>query len=254
MNIACIQADIEWENPSANLTHFEELIQKIVPGCDLLILPEMFTTGFTMRSEAACLPPENFVVEWMKKQAFHLNAAITGSLIIRDNNDIYNRLYFVEPEGKISIYDKRHLFRMGGESEHFRAGSKRLIIPFRGWNILPLICYDLRFPVWSRNQEDYDLLIYLANWPGIRSDVWNTLLRARAIENQAWVAGVNRVGKDGEEIDYIGESQFVDPKGRIVSKLNDKESVLQESISLEELQNFRKKFPAWKDRDSFILL
>lgn len=253
MNIALIQPDIRWEQPEANLKHYDSMIDSIHKGCDLILLPEMFTTGFTMRAEIFCLPNENHVVDWMKNHSYRLDAAIAGSLIVQEREGIYNRLYFVEPEGKISIYDKRHLFRMGGEGEHYRAGTEKLVVSFRGWRICPLICYDLRFPVWSRYHEDYDLLLYTANWPAVRTDVWNTLLKARAIENQTWVAGINRVGRDGEGIEYIGETQVIDPKGKIILKMGEREGIGYAELSLEELQNFRKKFPVWKDRDSFNL-
>lgn len=262
MNIVLVQPDIIWESPEENLKQLNELLDSIGDNPDLIVLPEMFTTGFSMNSEKLALPPENPVIGWMKGKATQLGSAITGSLIIADelpsgtkkssaSKKYFNRLIFIDDRGKMSFYDKRHLFQMGGEGDHFSAGEKRLILNYKGWRICPLICYDLRFPVWSRNREEYDLLIYVANWPAVRSEVWNTLLKARAIENQAWVVAVNRTGKDGEEIEYIGESQVIDPKGKLVHKSDDKSGITEVNVSFEELDNFRMKFPAWKDRDHF---
>lgn len=262
MNIILVQPDIIWESPEDNLKQLNEFFDRIEKVPDLVILPEMFTTGFSMNSEKLALPPENPVIGWMKGKATQLGSAITGSLIIADDPSLpsnktssskkhFNRLIFIDDQGNMSYYDKRHLFRMGGEGDHFSAGNRRLIVNYKGWRICPLICYDLRFPVWSRNREEYDLLIYVANWPAVRSDVWNTLLKARAIENQAWVIAVNRTGKDGEGIEYIGESQVIDPKGKEIHKSGAAPGIKELGISLEELDIFRQKFPAWKDRDHF---
>jgi predicted amidohydrolase len=262
MKIVLIQPDIIWESPVQNLEKYNNLLDRTGEDPDLIILPEMFTTGFSMRSADLALPPDNPVIDWMRNKAIYHGSAITGSIIIADkstNSDFqtkgaksfFNRLFFIDNKGNLSYYDKRHMFRMGGEGENFSAGNRRLIVNHRGWRICPLICYDLRFPVWSRNREEYDLLIYLSNWPAVRSDVWNTLLKARAMENQSWVIGVNRVGKDGEGIDYAGESQIIDPKGKVILKAGGDEGVFEEIISLEDLYEFRKKFPAWKDRDHF---
>lgn len=251
MKILLIQPDIIWESPLKNIEKYNKLIDSALSDPELILLPEMFTTGFSMNTEKLALPANNDIINWMKDKAKLLNTTIAGSLIINDQGSFYNRLYFVNSKGIIEYYDKRHMFRMGGEGEYYRAGFRRPVFSLNGWRILGLVCYDLRFPVWSRNREEYDLLIYVANWPAARSDVWNTLLRARAIENQSWVIGLNRVGIDGEEIEYIGESQVIDPKGMVINKLEDREKILETEISLDELNKFRKKFPAWKDRDKF---
>ncbi|MFW5820422.1 MAG: amidohydrolase [Bacteroidota bacterium] len=262
MKLVLVQPDILWESPGENLENLNKLLDQIEGKPDLIILPEMFTTGFSMNTKEMAQPPENPVIGWMRGKATRFKSAIMGSMIIADHkkensrndgDDIsyFNRLIFLSEEGDLFFYDKRHMFRMGGEGDHFSAGKKRLIVNHMAWKICPLICYDLRFPVWSRNREDYDLLIYVANWPAVRSDVWNTLLKARAIENQSWVVGVNRTGKDGEGINYIGESQIVNPKGEVVDKLNGREMIREVDISLEELDIFRQKFPVWKDRDHF---
>jgi len=262
MKLVLVQPDILWESPTENLENLNKLLEQIEGNPDLIILPEMFTTGFSMNTEEMAQPPENPVIGWMRGKAVRFKSAIMGSMIIadhkkknnrKDGDDIcyFNRLIFLSKEGDLFFYDKRHMFRMGGEGDHFSAGKNRLIVNHMAWKIFPLICYDLRFPVWSRNREDYDLLIYVANWPAVRSDVWNTLLKARAIENQSWVVGVNRTGKDGEGISYIGESQIINPKGEVIEKLNGREMIREADISLEELDIFRQKFPVWKDRDHF---
>jgi predicted amidohydrolase len=251
MNIVIIQPDIIWESPERNIENYRRLLSAITTDPDLIILPEMFTTGFSMNSSKLAVSVDNPFADWMKSIVKEKTSAITGSLIIMEGGKFYNRLIFIDSKGHISFYDKRHLFRMGGEGDHFTSGNKKLIVELDEWKICPLICYDLRFPVWSRNREEYDLLLYVSNWPAARSEVWNTLLKARAIENQSWVIGVNRVGRDGENIDYKGESQVIDPKGKIRMYLDDQEQVGEISISLSELRNFRKKFPVWKDRDHF---
>ncbi len=262
MNIVIVQPAIIWESPAENLEKYNHLLSGIKNDPDLIVLPEMFTTGFSMNSEKLAVPHENPVIGWMRGKATRFGSAITGSLIIEDTGkspekdenitkSFFNRLIFINEEGELSYYDKRHMFRMGGEGDHFTAGKERLIVNYKAWRICPLICYDLRFPVWSRNREEYDLLLYVANWPAARSEVWNTLLRARAIENQSWVIGVNRTGKDGEGMEYNGESQVIDPKGNVLVKLGKEEAITEVKISLEDLDIFRQKFPVWKDRDPF---
>ncbi|MGC9343611.1 MAG: nitrilase-related carbon-nitrogen hydrolase, partial [Bacteroidales bacterium] len=189
MNISIVQPDIIWESPDKNIEKYNLLLKEINSNPDLVILPEMFTTGFSMNSRELAVSMDNPFISWMQSRADQLNSAITGSLIIKDGNQYFNRLIFINRDGHISHYDKRHMFRMGGEGDHFSSGNKKVIVKFDEWRICPLICYDLRFPVWSRNREEYDLLIYVANWPAVRSEVWNALLKARAIENQAWVIG-----------------------------------------------------------------
>lgn len=237
---------------------FEEKIWGIEDSTDVIILPEMFNTGFSMNAKKLAEPVNFKTFRWMSQMARQKDAAVVGSYIVKESGKYYNRLYWVEPDGSFDFYDKHHLFRMGDEQLTFAEGKKRMIRTFRGWKILPLICYDLRFPVWSRNKFDapsgkleYDLLIYVANWPAPRTDVWNTLLRARSLENQCFTIGVNRTGKDGMDIAYDGHSCFVDFKGQVLSEISNKPSLQTITLNLDELHSFRKKFPAYLDGDSF---
>ncbi len=253
LHIALLQFDPVWEEPDQNRDRIEHLLIGIRQETRLLILPEMFSTGFSMAPENVAESMDGPTLKWMKKIAGRLNAAICGSLIIRENNLFYNRFVFVHPSGEIRHYDKRHLFTMGEEPAHYEAGNKRIVVEFEGWRICPLICYDLRFPVWSRNKNNYDVLIYSANWPSSRQDVWSTLLKARAIENQCYVAGVNRAGTDLLQIYYSGGSQVVTPKGTYLAQsVSDCEELLFASLSYHELFDFRKKFPVLDDADDFI--
>ncbi|NOR73660.1 MAG: amidohydrolase [Draconibacterium sp.] len=249
LKITVIQPDIIWEDPKANLDRYSGLIENI-DKTDVIILPEMFTTGFSMN-------PQNFKeyvngnsVKWMKEMAVIKNAAIVGSLIIEENNNIYNRAFWIFPDGNLKYYDKRHLFTMGQEYLYYSAGKEKLIVEYKGWRFCPLICYDLRFPVWSRNQENYDVLIYVANWPSPRHHVWKNLLVSRAIENQSYCFGVNRTGTDGNGLKYLGDSGLVTPKGFGVF-LGVKEQVHTFEISYSELHNFRERFPLLNDKDKF---
>jgi len=254
LTISTVQADLIWENINSNLIRFEALINSIDQPTDIIILPEMFTTGFTMKQQEYAESTEGKTLEWLKKTAIDRNTAIIGSFICKDKEQFYNRLYFVHPDGQYETYDKRHLFRMGEEHLHYGQGEKRVIVEYKGWRICPLICYDLRFPVWSRNKDDYDLLLYIANWPESRRDVWKTLLAARAIENQCYVAGVNRVGKDGMGLKYSGDSRVIDARGETVSQSRmSEESVISVEISLDELMDFRDIFPVFKDADKFSI-
>lgn len=254
LTIAYIQANLVWENSEANLQKFENQF-KDIDKADIVILPEMFNTGFTMNVAKQAQQHDGVVVKWMQEQATTHNFAVFGSVIINDAGKIFNRFIMAYPNQKINWYDKRHLFRMGKEHENFTAGSKIQISEYSNWRIRPLICYDLRFPVWSRNTNNYDLLIYVANWPAARRNVWNTLLKARAIENQCYVVGVNRIGKDGMNIEYSGDSMIINPKGNIVSELPvNKEGIGITTISLNELQKFRDKFPVGFDADDFNIL
>jgi predicted amidohydrolase len=254
LNITIIQTELAWEQPGKNLEHFYSRIKEISEQTDLVILPEMFTTGFSMHPEKLSEPTEGKTLKWMQSVAAEKNTTLTGSLIINEKNNYYNRLFVVTPKGDYTIYDKRHLFRMGEENQHYTAGNKRVILNIGSWRILPLICYDLRFPVWSRNQNDYDLSIYIANWPEVRKHVWRTLLMARALENQVYVAGVNRIGKDGKGLTYSGDSMVVDPRGNILTRTAPyEESVETVTLSLDELNRFRKNFPVGKDADEFII-
>lgn len=254
LKIAYIQSNIIWEDSSKNLRKLDEVLTKI-DEVDLIILPEMFNTGFTMNVNSVAQSADGMVALWLKKYALERGCALMGSAIINQNNKFANRLLMALPCSGIKHYDKRHLFRMGNEHERFEAGTSSPIFNYFGWRIRPLICYDLRFPVWSRNKNNYDLLVYVANWPGPRRNVWITLLKARAIENQCYVIAVNRVGTDGMGINYTGDSMVINPKGEIISELPiNEEGIGYAEISLNELNSFRKKFPVHLDADDFELL
>ena len=206
MQVAIIQTQLFWENVSKNLTHFEQKIEEITLGIDLIVLPEMFTSGFTMHPERVAQKMDGFAIDWMKKQAAKKQAAICGSLVIEENNRFYNRFIFVLPDGTLYFYNKRHLFTLANEQLHYTAGNEKVIITYKGWQICLQICYDLRFPAFVRNHENYDLIIYVANWPNTRINAWDMLLKARAIENMCHVIGVNRVGVDENGLNFSGQS------------------------------------------------
>jgi omega-amidase len=253
LNLTIIQQDIIWGDIDANLEHLDVLISQNKYPSDVILLPEMFSTGFTMDTKNFDDVKQGKTVKWMIDKADKYKVAVTGSIIHKVNNRYFNRLYWINPDGESHIYDKRHLFRMGREDQFYERGDKRLIVQYKGWRICPLICYDLRFPVWSRNKNDYDLLVYVANWPAARNQVWNILLRARAIENQCFVVGVNRVGRDGENIHYIGESCVIHPKGYLSTGIHEPiEQVINHTIDLMELLDFRKKFPILDDADDIM--
>jgi len=255
IKIACIQSDLAWEDADKNLDMFASEFKVVPEDTDLIILPEMFSTGFSMKTEKLAEKMNGRSFEWLKEQATKINKVIIGSLIIADNNDYYNRLFVMFPDGNYEYYDKRHLFRMGNEHKHYSAGNKRLVFQYKNWRICPLTCYDLRFPVWSRNQNDYDLLIYIANWPESRRVVWEKLLPARAIENQVYVAGVNRVGEDGEGLSYAGDTMIINPRGEIMVKSKEKtQQIIHGDLSLDKLNQFREKFPVGLDADKFKIL
>lgn len=251
LKITIIQPDIIWEDIHSNLSKYSKLLSD-VEKTDVIVFPEMFTTGFSMQSEKLAETMDGISVAWMKNMAKEKDASVVGSLIINDKGNIYNRAVWVFPEGKIQYYDKRHLFTMGEENSHYSPGEEKTIVEFRGWKFCPLICYDLRFPVWSRNTENYDVLIYMANWPAPRHYVWENLLVARAIENQAYCVGVNRVGEDGVGIEYLGNSVLASPKG-IPEFMNEQEEIKTFEISYTDLHQFRKSFPVLNDRDNFII-
>lgn len=254
MKLTLIQTDIIWENKFRNLERMGEMISSIPAGTDIIILPEMFNTGFSMNPAELAESPHSVTFDWMHNIAAKFNFGICGSYIVKENSNFYNRWIFVSPDGGASIYDKRHLFVISGEEALFTRGEERVIFTFRGIRISPNVCYDLRFPVWSRNRNDYDLLINSSNWPESRRDVWITLLKARAIENQCFVAGVNRIGIDGTGIKYCGDSMIFGPKGEIIAEgKQDLESVITGEISIDELSDFRKKFPVQDDGDDFTL-
>lgn len=255
LTITIIQTDLYWESATANLAMLEEKIASIATPTDLIILPEMFNTGFTMNVKAVAEPMNLLTFKWMKQQAKQTKAVITGSFIVNDNGQFYNRLIWMRPDGTFETYDKRHLFRMGDEHLSFEGGTKRLIVTLKGWKICPLICYDLRFPVWSRNvNQAYDLVIYVANWPAVRAKVWDTLLQARAIENQAYCIGVNRVGNDGMNLSYAGNSALIDYKGNAQFYESQLETVYTTTLNKQALVDFRTKFPAYLDADNFEII
>jgi len=255
IKISILQLDLIWENPSANLKKIDSLLAGKLNDSEVLFLPEMFTTGFTMNPLSVVEPMDGESVLWMKNRAKEWNTILAGSLVIEENDQIYNRFLWVSPNGDIQYYDKRHLFRMGDENEHYSSGKQKLITNVRNWRFRPLVCYDLRFPVWSRNRADYDILTYVANWPESRRHVWNNLLIARALENQSYVVGVNRIGKDRNGITYAGDSVIVDPRGNLLSKTQpNMESFETVCLSMKELREFREKFPVVIDADEFTLL
>ena len=254
LTVAALQVDLLWENIIGNQTKIGNLIEDLSPEVNLVILPEMFTSGFTQNSERLAEEMNGATLEWLSRKADKYNLAIMGSLIIREEGRFYNRMVLMEPGGKVQTYDKRHQFRMGDEHNYYSGGEERKVFLFQGWRILPQICYDLRFPVWSRNRNDYDLMVYVASWPESRRDVWSILLQARAIENQAFLVGVNRVGEDGSGMTYSGDSVILDPKGMVLSGAKrGVEATISASLSLEELISFRSKFPAWMDGDDFSI-
>ena len=254
LRIAVFQLDLAWENPEANRTKIDEWIQKANRKMDVVFLPEMFTTGFSMNVAELAESMDGETIKWMKTLCSEHQLALCGSLIIKENGQFFNRLVFVKPSGEIAYYNKRHLFTMANEESHFQQGTERLIVTYNGWRICPLICYDLRFPVWARNRNEYDILVYSANWPESRTEVWNTLLKARAIENQSYVVGANRVGVDGSNILYSGNSQLIDPKGNILSAIADHhKGIVYAGFSYSELTGLREKFPVLNDADEFVI-
>ena len=305
LSVTLIQTDLYWENPTANLANLEEKIAQISTQTDLIILPEMFNSGFTMNAKAVAEPMNLTTFKWLRQQAKKANAVVMGSFIVkcstgipsrgvddtgkdsratledtgRDSRATYhNRLIWMRPDGSFEKYDKRHLFRMGNEHLTFTGGTERLIVELKGWKICPLICYDLRFPVWSRqgkgeeerkdieegnvhnsqfithnSQLNYDLLIYIANWPSARSQVWDTLLQARAIENQSYCIGVNRVGNDGMGLNYSGNSAVIDFKGNQLFYQKELEVIHNQILNYQKLIDFRTKFPAYLDADEFFI-
>ncbi len=256
LTITTIQSNLFWEDIEKNLNMFSEKISVINEKTDLIILPEMFTTGFSMSTEKFAEKMDGRTVSWMKEKAKEKNCVVTGSFICTENDKYYNRLVWAKPSGTYSTYDKRHLFSMAEENKYYTAGDKKIMEKINGWKICPLICYDLRFPVWSRNtnKHKYDLLIYVANWPERRSHPWKTLLLARAIENQSYVVGLNRVGNDGNEIYHSGDSAVINAKGEIISSTQPNEEKTETiTLSYSELQEFRKQFPVLDDADEFHL-
>ncbi|MCX2982979.1 amidohydrolase [Halieaceae bacterium IMCC14734] len=253
LNVSLLQCPLHWEAPAANRAYVEEMISQLSADTDLLILPEMFTTGFSMRSKENAETSAGATLPWLQQLAERYDLAITGSLAVASDDQVYNRLLFVTPDGRVQHYDKKHLFRMSGEHLHYAAGDSRLVVQWRDWRICPMICYDLRFPVWSRNTGDYDLLLYVANWPAKRQYHWRQLLIARAIENQAYCIGVNRIGTDGNAIAYSGDSLILAADGEMLVDCADAEGLFSSRLSASALQRYRSKFPCHEDADNFSL-
>ncbi|MEY2792778.1 MAG: hypothetical protein RJA76_770 [Bacteroidota bacterium] len=253
LRITLVQTPLVWENPIANCSALEEALTTLINQTDVVILPEMFTTGFSINIHQAELM-NGPSVKWMQLMSKRLNSLVVGSIKIKDSGQYFNRLLAVFPDGSISFYDKKHLFRMGEEGNVYTAGENRKVISFKGFTIGLFVCYDLRFPVWIRNrQNEYDLAVFIANWPAARANAWKTLLQARAIENLSFVAGVNIIGTDGNGLTYQGDSAMIDYKGNILLDLHDQPSIQTVEIKKKDLENFRKNFPAFLDADSFEL-
>lgn len=263
LTITLLQQELHWEAPQMNRDKFEHLILDLTPGAQLVILPEMFTTGFSMRPEIFAETMDGVTVTWMRAMAAKKKIILAGSLMIKEDGNYYNRLVWVLPNGSLGHYDKRHLFGFAGENKHFTPGKKRLIAAANGWRINLQVCYDLRFPVWSRNRlvpeeagimmPEYDLLVYVANWPERRKLAWTSLLQARAIENQCYVAGVNRVGKDGNGFEHSGDSMLIHPSGEVLYQGKHQEDVFTYTLSPESLHETRAKFPFLEDQDHFSI-
>lgn len=260
LTITLLQSDLYWEEIDANLSAFEEKIWQIGRDTDVIVLPEMFTTGFTMNAPKLGEHMNMRTFKWMRQMADQTGALILGSFVAKVHDKFYNRMLWMEPGGNFKTYDKRHLFRMANEHKTYSAGESLLVAEWKGWRICPLICYDLRFPVWSRNTYDaiskrlnYDLLIYVANWPTARVEAWSALLKARAIENLSYVVGVNRVGVDGNSIEYNGNSAIIGPKGEVIFSSEGIETIKTLELNANSLQAFRDKFPAYMDADDFSI-
>ena len=252
LKVCLVQPDMAWEDIDANLEILDGMLGQVESGTDLVVLPETFSTGFTMQAEKFAEDGNGKAVHWMKSLARNRNCHVTGSMIYREGKGpVYNRLFWISPEGVEGFYDKRHLFRPGGEKANFEAGQERKLFSLGSFRILPQICYDLRFPVFSRNRDDYDVMIYVANWPTSRHQVWEILTRARAMENQSYLLGCNRVGSDGTGVASAGGSCVIDPMGNEIRRMDSTPGIMTCELDLEKLRDFREKFPAWKDADSF---
>ena len=256
LDITLIQCPLHWEDAAANLESMDALIQGHQSKTSLIILPEMFNTGFSMNPKLLAEDMNGVTVNWLKETARKRKSIVAGSVIIKENQNYYNRLIWMQPDGNFGYYDKRHLFSYASEHEYFTPGHKRLIAQINGWKVCTLICYDLRFPVWSRQQSnaEYDVLIYVANWPKRRAMAWNTLLKARAIENQCYVVGVNRSGIDGNDIEYSGDSQIISPLGDVLFQTQEMNIAHSHTLLKKEIESVRTQFPFLSDKDDFMLL
>ena len=253
LRVSIVQADLVWEDAAANRRRLAERLRPLAGQTDLVVLPEMFTTGFSMRPEALAEPADGPTAEWMRERARELDAVVTGSFIAAVDGRYYNRLLWMPPAGEPLHYDKRHLFTYAGEHEQHAAGREHLLVTYRGWRILPLICYDVRFPVWSRNTHPYDLLLYVANFPARRGHAWRSLLTARAIENLCYTVAVNRVGNDGNGIEHDGDSGIIDYSGHWLAPLAGQEAMHTAVLDPRALADFRSRFAFLNDRDDFVL-
>ena len=253
MKVALVQSDLIWENPQANLRAFEEQFKNIEPDTDLIVLPEMFTTGFTMHPERVAETMNGSAVTWLKQKTIEKQSAITGSVVITENGNYYNRLIFAFPDGSLAHYDKRHLFTLAGEDKKYTAGNQKLIVDYKGWKICLLVCYDLRFPVFARNTEDYDLLVYIANFPETRISAWDILLPARAVENMSYTLGVNRIGEDKNQNTYTGHSQVLDSLGNYLLTPQTEKGIYYAILDKDSQNDLRKKLGFLNDRDAFSI-
>ncbi len=257
LRVTLCQVDIEWEAIDANLKHYADLLSDLKGTTDLIILPETFTTGFSMDAPELTETMDGTTVSWLKEQALKLDASVLGSFLYKEDQKMYNRFIWVRPDGSVSHYDKRHLFSFAQEDKHFSVGTERKIINHEDWRVMPQVCYDLRFPVWSRNRKEdrYDVLLYVANWPAVRSFVWRNLLEARAHENQCFVVGVNRIGKDANGIAYDGNSMVISPKGEVIASFGEgEEGIVTVELDKVELDDFRSKFRPLDDADVFDII
>jgi omega-amidase len=253
LTVSLIQSSTHWHDPGANREMFDRWLNEVPAETDLVLLPEMFSTGFTMDSATVAEPMQGETVTWLRDQAVTRAKALCGSVVIAEGGEYFNRFICAMPDGELVTYDKRHRFRMAGEHEHYQAGGEKIVMHIAGWRICPMICYDLRFPVWFRNNGDYDAIVCVANWPAARQQAWNTLLRARAIENQAYVAAVNIVGSDGNGIRYGGGSAVYGPDGEVMVEQFDCEQIVTSVLDHAPLATLRKQFPVWQDADKFGL-
>ena len=251
LSISLVQTKLLWQQAKANCHHIGDMLDAHNSQTDLIVLPEMFNSGFTLDATKVAESMSGDTVSWMKELAAHHNAAVTGSLVINDNGQNFNRMVISYPDGSLDFYDKKHLFRMANEQKRYSAGDSRVIINWRGWRVALYVCYDLRFPVWCRNQNDTDLMLFVSSWPAARSYPWSTLLRARAMENLCYVCGVNRIGTDANDIAYSGDSALLDMVGADLCQMGDADRIATHTLSAEKLVRFREKFPAHLDADEF---
>lgn len=252
LRITLVQSSLQWESPASNFAHFQEILSDTVQT-DVIVLPEMFSTGFSM-DPAKNFDKDNEALSWMKYMAAKKQAAFCGSVIVKEEEQFFNRLYFVFPNGEYKHYDKRHLFTLAGEQKIYSSGKNRLLVKYKGWSILPFVCYDLRFPVWTRNTEEAELMLFVANWPERRSEAWKTLLKARAIENMCFVAGVNRIGDDGNNIYHSGDTSLFNEVGELISNIKaGEESVKTYTLNKLKVLDSRNRFNFLNDRDSFSI-